>query len=141
MSTLVEKNNQSNLNNTNIKNIDTNQIDWSDKSADIAMSIGKKCELCKTLDFLPFDCKYCSKSFCLDHRTVTSHRCENDPDKKIVPIIIRQADIKPKPKYIKCCDSKCKNLIENTILSLMMANCKKCGKTRCSDCRIYHKCK
>ncbi|KAI1176811.1 AN1-like zinc finger protein [Nemania sp. FL0916] len=42
-----------------------------------AMLIGKHCELayCNQLDFLPFRCQSCSKTFCLDHRTEDAHKC------------------------------------------------------------------
>ncbi|KAI8632479.1 AN1-like zinc finger protein [Xylariaceae sp. FL1651] len=41
--------------------------------------IGKHCQLeyCNQLDFLPFFCQSCKKTFCLDHRTEDSHKCEN----------------------------------------------------------------
>lgn len=38
---------------------------------------GTQCELssCRTRDFLPFICKYCDKSFCLEHRNPSNHNC------------------------------------------------------------------
>ncbi|KAI0966284.1 AN1-like zinc finger protein [Xylaria arbuscula] len=46
---------------------------------DDATLIGKHCQLeyCNQLDFLPFHCQSCKKTFCLDHRTEDSHKCEN----------------------------------------------------------------
>ncbi|PIG79733.1 AN1 zinc finger protein [Aspergillus arachidicola] len=40
-------------------------------------SIGRHCqfEYCNQLDFLPFRCESCRGTFCLDHRTETSHKC------------------------------------------------------------------
>eukprot|EP01085_Mycamoeba_gemmipara_P002894 Mycagemm_TRINITY_DN8793_c0_g1::TRINITY_DN8793_c0_g1_i1::g.2894::m.2894 type:complete len:149 gc:universal TRINITY_DN8793_c0_g1_i1:126-572(+) len=40
-------------------------------------SVGKQCaqDDCKQLDFLPFKCDSCSKSFCGDHRTYAQHQC------------------------------------------------------------------
>lgn len=42
-----------------------------------ATLVGKHCEAeyCNQLDFLPFLCQSCSKTFCLDHRTETAHAC------------------------------------------------------------------
>ena len=39
--------------------------------------VGKHCQLeyCSQLDFLPFVCQSCNKTFCLDHRTEDSHKC------------------------------------------------------------------
>ncbi|RYP43546.1 hypothetical protein DL768_009865 [Monosporascus sp. mg162] len=44
-----------------------------------ATLVGKHCQLeyCNQLDFLPFFCQSCKKTFCLDHRTEDAHRCEN----------------------------------------------------------------
>ncbi|EFX05772.1 an1 zinc finger protein [Grosmannia clavigera kw1407] len=41
---------------------------------------GKHCQFdyCNQLDFLPFYCQSCRKTFCLDHRTESAHRCENE---------------------------------------------------------------
>ncbi|RYP21669.1 hypothetical protein DL765_002130 [Monosporascus sp. GIB2] len=41
--------------------------------------VGKHCQLeyCNQLDFLPFFCQSCKKTFCLDHRTEDAHRCAN----------------------------------------------------------------
>ncbi|KAI1648717.1 AN1-type zinc finger protein [Daldinia loculata] len=49
-----------------------------DKEADISL-VGKHCQLeyCNQLDFLPFFCQSCKKTFCLDHRSETSHKCAN----------------------------------------------------------------
>ncbi|KAI0013042.1 hypothetical protein F4779DRAFT_473399 [Xylariaceae sp. FL0662B] len=47
-----------------------------DKDADATL-IGKHCQLdyCNQLDFLPFFCQSCKKTFCLDHRTEDAHKC------------------------------------------------------------------
>ncbi|KAI0911867.1 AN1-like zinc finger protein [Ustulina deusta] len=49
-----------------------------DKDNDATL-IGRHCQLeyCNQLDFLPFFCQSCKKTFCLDHRTEDSHKCEN----------------------------------------------------------------
>ncbi|KAI0404145.1 AN1-like zinc finger protein [Xylaria palmicola] len=49
-----------------------------DKNSEVAL-IGKHCQLayCNQLDFLPFFCQSCKKTFCLDHRTEDAHKCEN----------------------------------------------------------------
>jgi AN1-type zinc finger protein 1 len=43
-----------------------------------ASLVGKHCQMdyCNQLDFLPFLCQSCGKTYCLDHRTETSHKCE-----------------------------------------------------------------
>eukprot|EP00873_Tetraselmis_striata_P002160 jgi/Tetstr1/422424/TSEL_013262.t1 len=46
------------------------------ESADL-LSIGTRCAHpeCRQLDFLPFECDCCSRTFCLEHRTYRSHSC------------------------------------------------------------------
>jgi len=46
------------------------------ESADL-LSIGTHCAHvgCHQLDFLPFQCDCCSRTFCLEHRTYRSHAC------------------------------------------------------------------
>ncbi|KAI5953408.1 hypothetical protein KGF54_002780 [Candida jiufengensis] len=41
------------------------------------MNIGKNCSYCSQLDFLPFHCEYCNKTFCSQHRTLEQHHCPN----------------------------------------------------------------
>ncbi|CAJ2512413.1 Uu.00g054280.m01.CDS01 [Anthostomella pinea] len=49
-----------------------------DKDEDPTL-IGRHCQLeyCNQLDFLPFFCQSCKKTFCLDHRIEDSHKCAN----------------------------------------------------------------
>ncbi|KAI0600092.1 AN1-like zinc finger protein [Biscogniauxia sp. FL1348] len=57
------------------ENPDTSYVEM-DKDTDATL-IGKHCQLeyCNQLDFLPFFCQSCKKTFCLDHRTEDAHRC------------------------------------------------------------------
>lgn len=45
-----------------------------------ATLLGKHCEYeyCNQLDFLPFFCQSCKHTFCLDHRSESSHKCANE---------------------------------------------------------------
>jgi|UniRef100_A0A8H7K4R3 predicted nucleic acid binding AN1-type Zn finger protein len=54
---------------------DTSYVEMDDKHD--ATLIGKHCEYdyCNQLDFLPFLCQSCRKTYCLDHRTETAHKC------------------------------------------------------------------
>ncbi|KAI1820218.1 AN1-like zinc finger protein [Xylaria intraflava] len=61
-------------------NPDTADTSYVKMGKDVdATLIGKHCELayCNQLDFLPFFCQSCRKTFCLDHRTEDAHKCEN----------------------------------------------------------------
>ena len=39
------------------------------------LDIGKHCNKCQKLDFLPFTCDFCRQVFCEDHRTQIAHQC------------------------------------------------------------------
>ncbi|KAI0482213.1 AN1-like zinc finger protein [Xylariaceae sp. FL0804] len=55
---------------------DTTSYVEMDRDADATL-IGRHCQLeyCNQLDFLPFFCQSCKKTFCLDHRTEDAHSC------------------------------------------------------------------
>lgn len=54
-----------------------NMTQLADRSQYDAALVGKHCEAeyCNLLDFLPFLCQSCHKTFCLDHRTESAHKC------------------------------------------------------------------
>ncbi|KAI0397782.1 AN1-like zinc finger protein [Xylariaceae sp. FL0594] len=56
---------------------DTSYVEMGDSND--ATLVGEHCKLeyCNQLDFLPFLCQSCKKTFCLDHRTEDAHRCVN----------------------------------------------------------------
>ena len=47
--------------------------------------LGKHCFVsdCKQLDFLPFECTYCSMTFCKEHFGLESHGCEKKPNNTV----------------------------------------------------------
>ncbi|EDO37071.1 predicted protein [Nematostella vectensis] len=57
-------------------------------------ALGDHCEVlsCKLLDFLPFICSDCTKTFCKDHRTKDAHSCpsldnnEGCTEKELLPV-------------------------------------------------------
>lgn len=115
-----------------------NNTDYTSISSNMIMNVGKRCEYehCRTIDFLPFFCKYCKHTYCLEHRTISGHECQKYSDinhNLSVPEKINR------PKYIKCQGNGCNGLVENTLLNLMIAKCQKCEKVRCPNCRINHK--
>eukprot|EP00118_Oscarella_pearsei_P002371 m.10378 g.10378 ORF g.10378 m.10378 type:complete len:141 (+) comp22248_c0_seq2:739-1161(+) len=56
------------------------------------MNLGKHCNAssCHRLDFLPFECEKCGKTFCSDHRNADKHGClsaeEGDARVPICPL-------------------------------------------------------
>eukprot|EP00210_Caulerpa_lentillifera_P006873 g6570.t1 len=53
------------------------------------MSIGRHCAVpsCGQVDFLPFRCDCCHKTFCLEHRTYESHNCQKCGTKQTETIV------------------------------------------------------
>ena len=53
------------------------------------MGIGRHCavETCMQLDFLPFTCDCCSRTFCLDHRNYAAHACPDAKSKETEVIV------------------------------------------------------
>ncbi|ERT02516.1 AN1-like Zinc finger family protein [Sporothrix schenckii 1099-18] len=56
-----------------------NMTDVDSRATDVSLT-GKHCqyEYCRQLDFLPFFCQSCRKTFCLDHRTESAHHCAHE---------------------------------------------------------------
>lgn len=52
-------------------------IDKSKKPKDDhgIIDIGKNCSKCHQLDYLPFTCEFCKKTYCSNHRTLDQHDC------------------------------------------------------------------
>lgn len=45
------------------------------------MDLGKNCLLCNQLDFLPFHCEFCNKTYCSTHRSLEVHNCVGRPQR------------------------------------------------------------
>ena len=65
------------------------------------MSIGQHCSVasCSQIDFLPFRCDCCSRTFCLEHRTYAAHACPSSGSKVtdiiVCPICAKGIRLKP----------------------------------------------
>lgn len=47
------------------------------------MSVGEHCASCGYIDFMPFVCDCCNRSFCPDHRAYSAHSCPNAADNDV----------------------------------------------------------
>ena len=50
--------------------------------------VGRQCAepSCKRLDYLPFNCSYCKKDYCQDHRKAKAHDCQLAPSEEGVRV-------------------------------------------------------
>lgn len=71
-----------------------------DKQEDGMMDIGEHCSICRQLDFLPFNCLKCGKSFCSNHRNdYNLHKCMIDEEAdKLRELEINKVDDLKLPK-------------------------------------------
>lgn len=71
-----------------------------DKQEDGMMDIGEHCSICRQLDFLPFNCEKCGKSFCSNHRNdYNLHKCIiNEQTLKLKELESKKVDVSKLPK-------------------------------------------
>ena len=121
-----------------------------DRLPDVSL-VGKHCQYdyCNQLDFLPFYCQSCKKTFCLDHRTESSHKCTNAgawAERR------RQAQLQKhslgEGKRMKdfvsekpCASPQCKSVIGTSLVPGV--HCSNCNRDYCLKHRLKedHNCK
>ncbi|KAK7608349.1 AN1-type zinc finger protein 1 [Phyllosticta paracitricarpa] len=110
-------------------------------------AIGAHCQMafCHQLDFLPFKCESCRGTFCLDHRTETTHKCSkagawarSRREASSTPSSVSSA---PRPNILnheqQCSSPVCKTLI-NTSLAPGI-HCPDCNRQYCLKHRMREK--
>lgn len=128
---------------------DTSYVEM-DRTSDATL-IGKHCQLeyCNQLDFLPFHCQSCKKTFCLDHRTEDSHRCESRgawAERKRQAQLARPSagagkHMRDAVSVKPCCDDSCKTVIGTP--QSTGVHCDRCNRDYCLKHRLQenHDCK
>ncbi|KAK2739291.1 hypothetical protein FQN57_006626 [Myotisia sp. PD_48] len=116
-------------------------------------AIGKHCqfEFCRQLDFLPFRCESCKGTFCLDHRTETTHKCPRAGAWAAARRAQSEATtntsaslLSGKPTVYnsaQCSHPSCKKLIHT--MTSAGVHCNKCRREYCLSHRLEeeHSCK
>lgn len=116
----------------------------SESPVDDAALIGAHCQFtyCNQLDFLPFFCQSCRKTFCLDHRSETSHQCTDAgawAERK------RQAELakhsagegKRMRDFVSqkpCADNGCKTVVGTSLVPGV--HCPSCNRDYCLKHRL-----
>ncbi|KAI9729747.1 MAG: hypothetical protein M1834_006698 [Cirrosporium novae-zelandiae] len=113
--------------------------------------LGAHCqaEFCGQLDFLPFKCLSCKKTYCLDHRTETAHKCPHAGEwaaarRKANASSSMTSIPSQKPTLAtakQCSHPKCKTYI-NTLQNPSV-HCTTCNREYCLKHRMLedHNCK
>lgn len=116
-----------------------------------ASLVGKHCQYdyCNQLDFLPFSCQSCSKTFCLDHRTESSHKCTNAgawAERKRLANLARPSIgqgklLRDKVSQMPCASPECKTVVGTSLTPGV--HCQKCNRDYCLKHRLQedHDCK
>ncbi|KAK4237351.1 hypothetical protein C8A03DRAFT_16077 [Achaetomium macrosporum] len=109
-----------------------------------ASLVGSHCQYayCNQLDFLPFKCQSCNKTFCLEHRTEDGHACTNPgawARRKREAELAKQSAgegkrmrdlVSQKP----CADDQCKTIIGTSLVPGV--HCANCNRDYCLKHRL-----
>ncbi|KAH7150489.1 hypothetical protein B0J13DRAFT_550271 [Dactylonectria estremocensis] len=123
-------------------NPETSYVEMDHK--DDATLIGKHCEYdyCNQLDFLPFFCQSCRKTFCLDHRSETSHKCTEEgawaERKRLAqlahPSIGQGKTLRDKVSQKPCASPVCKTVVGTSLTPGV--HCQTCNRDYCLKHRL-----
>lgn len=130
---------------------DTSYVEMADSKDKDATLIGKHCEYdyCNQLDFLPFFCQSCKKTFCLDHRTERAHKCANEgawaerrrQAQLNTPSIGQGRTLRDKVSEKPCATPECKTVVGTSLTPGV--HCQTCNRDYCLKHRLKedHNCK
>lgn len=118
-----------------------------------ATLVGKHCqyEYCNQLDFLPFFCQSCSRTFCLDHRSETAHKCANAgawAERRRLANLNRPSigagggkTLRDKSDEKPCASPECKTMVGTSLTPGV--HCQTCKRDYCLKHRLQedHNCK
>lgn len=116
-----------------------------------ASLVGKNCkyEFCGQLDFLPFYCQSCEKTYCLEHRTESAHRCPKAGAwaerrrlaQQAAPAIGEGRVLRDRVSEKPCASPGCKTTIGTSLVPGV--HCDQCNRDYCLKHRMLedHDCK
>ncbi|ROT42900.1 AN1-like zinc finger protein [Sodiomyces alkalinus F11] len=136
-------------------NVDRNETSYvnmeESKDGFDASLLGKHCEFdyCNQLDFLPFFCQSCRKTFCLDHRTEGAHNCANAgawaqrrrQAELAKPSVGQGRQLRDTVSQKPCASPSCKTTIGTSLVPGV--HCASCNRDYCLKHRLKedHDCK
>lgn len=116
-----------------------------------ASLVGQHCqyEYCNQLDFLPFFCQSCKRTFCLDHRTESAHKCTNAGAWALQKRLAQQAHhsigsdktLRDRISEKPCASPDCKTVVGTSLTPGV--HCQTCNRDYCLKHRLKedHNCK
>ncbi|KAF4126493.1 xeroderma pigmentosum group C-complementing protein [Geosmithia morbida] len=134
---------------SDLKGEDTSYVEMYDPND--ATLIGKHCQddYCNQLDFLPFLCQSCGKTYCLDHRSETAHKCANAGAWAKRKRLAQQArssiggskTLRDKVSEKPCSTPNCKTIVGTSLTPGV--HCSTCNRDYCLKHRLQedHNCK
>ncbi|KAH8764265.1 AN1-like zinc finger protein [Diaporthe sp. PMI_573] len=109
-----------------------------------ATLVGKHCEAeyCNQLDFLPFYCQSCEKTFCLDHRTESAHKCAKEgawAERKRLAQLARPSagegkQLRDHVSQKPCASPDCKTTVGTSLVPGV--HCQRCNRDYCLKHRL-----
>ena len=133
----------------NARGEDTSYVEM--RHNDDASLVGTHCQYdyCNQLDFLPFYCQSCNRTFCLDHRTESAHKCSNAgawaERRRLAqlsqPSIGQGKMLRDKVTQKPCASPTCKTVIGTSLTTGV--HCQTCNRDYCLKHRLRedHDCK
>ncbi|KYK59086.1 zinc finger protein [Drechmeria coniospora] len=128
---------------------ETSYVEMRDRTD--ATLVGKHCQFdyCNQLDFLPFLCQSCSKTYCLDHRTETAHKCSNPgawAERRRLAQLARPSIgqgklLRDRVSQKPCASTDCKTVVGTSLTPGV--HCQTCKRDYCLKHRLMddHDCK
>ncbi|KAF4509125.1 hypothetical protein G6O67_005426 [Ophiocordyceps sinensis] len=128
---------------------ETSYVEMRDKTD--ASLVGEHCQYdyCNQLDFLPFVCQSCTRTYCLDHRTESSHRCASPgawaENKRLAqlsrPSIGQDKVLRDRVSQKPCASPDCKTVVGTSLTPGV--HCQTCNRDYCLKHRLQedHGCK
>ena len=105
------------------------------------LSSSSQMPFCHQLDFLPFRCESCRGTYCLDHRSETSHQCANEgawARARAAQLNASALPSAPRPHILtheaQCSAPSCKTLVNTPLVPGI--DCATCRRTYCLKHRM-----
>ena len=114
-------------------------------SAQETLAVGKRCvvDYCAIIDFLPFQCQNCRKTYCADHVSSKEHTCKNKlVDNRTIKCLVCSSPIAipngedPNIKVDLHIRNNCKKINSINVKQCQFCHTKTSITTFCKECHL-----